>query len=82
MSFIMDPVLEYLPHYTRLWFSHGPGCGSTNSAAFGAESCRGAAGAAIAKAATALAANLQTSRELYAATDEEQNAALSREMQF
>jgi Excreted virulence factor EspC, type VII ESX diderm len=82
MSFIMDPMLEYLPHYTRLWFSHGPGCGSTNSAVFGAENSRGAAGAAIAQAAATLAANLQTSRAMYSATDEEQNAALTKEMQF
>jgi hypothetical protein len=82
MSFILGPALEYLPHYTRLWFSHGPGCGSTNSAVFGAENSRGAAGAAIAQAATALAENLRTSRDMYAATDEEQRDALAQQMQF
>ena len=82
MDFILNPVLEYLPHYTRVWLSHGPGCGSTNYALSGAEQSRGAAGAAIAKAATALAANLQTGREMYEATDEGQKDVLRKEMQF
>ncbi len=82
MSYVMDPMLEYLPHYARLWFSHGPGCGSTNSAVFNAENSRGDAGAAIAKVAATLAANLQTSREMYVGTDAERKDDLSKEMQF
>jgi hypothetical protein len=82
MDTVLGPVLDYLPHYARLWLSHGPGCGSTNAAAMGAENGRGAAGAALAKVASALSANLQTSREMYTATDDEQTDALSKAMQF
>jgi len=78
---IIDPLLEPFPHYVRLWFSHGPGCGSTNSAMFQAENSRASAGAALAKVAEALAANLQDAGGHYLATDEEQRDDLAKEMQ-
>jgi hypothetical protein len=82
MDFVLDPMLGYLPHYMRLWLSHGPACGSTNSAAFQAEKSRATAGAAIANVAATLAANLQTSRAMYARTDAEQQQALSKAMEI
>jgi hypothetical protein len=72
--------MAFFPHYVTLWYSHGPVSGQTNRAAEKAETARDAAGATIAKVATALVEQLHKASGVYAATDEGQRQILSQQM--
>lgn len=73
--------MNFFPHHVTLWYTHGPGCGSTNVAARAAESKRVEAAAALVNAAAALAEDLRIASAAYKATDKEQRDVLNQEMQ-
>jgi uncharacterized protein (DUF1499 family) len=74
--------MNFFPHHVTLWYTHGPGCGSTNVAAQAAESMRVEACAALANCAAALAEDLQIASAAYKATDKEQRDVINHEMQM
>lgn len=73
--------MNFFPHHVTLWYTHGPGCGSTNVAAQRAEGKRAEACAALVNCAAALAEDLQIASAAYKATDKEQRDVINQEMQ-
>lgn len=73
--------MNFFPHHVSLWYTHGPGCGSTNVAAKAAEANRAEAAVVLANCAAALAEDLRLASAAYAATDEEQRDVIEQQMQ-
>lgn len=73
--------MSFFPHHVSLWYTHGPGCGSTNVAAKAAEGKRAEAAAVLANCAAALAEDLRMASRAYAGTDEDQRDVIEQQMQ-